>query len=83
MSASEKLRAHEESGVLKDAWAVLAALPQIVAVVEAAEREVSECEGCGGAGWDLARADGGHRKVACEVCWPQRRALAALDEALS
>ena len=58
-------------------------LPQIVAVVEAAQRRADWCESCAGAGWDLARADGGHQKVACEECWPERRALAALEEALS
>lgn len=26
------------------------------------------CEECGGAGWDLQRADGGHRRVGCHAC---------------
>ena len=84
MSASERLKALEAkvSGFrpYEELWD---ALPQIVAVVEAAQRRVDWCEACAGAGWDLARADGGHQKVACEECWPERRALAALEEALS
>lgn len=58
------------------------ALPEIIAVVKAVEQSANDCEECGGAGWDLARADGGYQRVGCHGCSGERRALAALDKKL-